>query len=315
MINFNNLTSEAFAAFILAILFTVVSIASIIFFVKHKEAGTLVAVLTTLVFPFIAVFCWVYLIMSVNKFAYDISLIVSFACAIGYVLIALGIGYLVIYLAKRKEEKSKIVAEAEEVEQPQEEEEKPTLLLTHTDEVLLEKQEEKEENPDEQTVVFSNEEKKTFAEQLERLSRRQKKIYKEILEYAEEKEGTKTKEAKFQLTVSVGRMKLVLFKFVRDHLVASFLAGSSELKNYSASEKSVKIKEKPVLIEIENEDSIAVSKNMIDIVYKNILDAKEEKKETKKAERAEKKAKEQAENAQVQPKKRGRKPKNTQEQQ
>ena len=66
MIDFNNLSTESYAAFIIAIVFTVVSIAGAIVLLRRlKTASTLLKVLTTIVFPFIAIFCWLYMILNV----------------------------------------------------------------------------------------------------------------------------------------------------------------------------------------------------------------------------------------------------------
>ena len=108
---------------------------------------------------------------------------------------------------------------------------------------------------------------------------------KEILEYAMEKPQTKCSNAKYHKTVKIGSMKLLDAKFSKDALLCNFMAGSSELKYYSKKEKNVKIKEKPVIIEIDSAESVPVAKNMIDIVFKNISDAKEELVEDKKAKR------------------------------
>ncbi len=291
----SNLSVEGSAAFVLAIIFTILSVAAVIFFARHIQINKILLVIITLVLPFIAVFCWVYLLLDVLNFQPLINLGISIGAAVGYVLIALAIAYLIAFIVSRK--KNEVVEEqTQETAEP--------ILLEHTPEVVEEEtaeevvqeeaeepaQEEQEEGEEEneeaeEGVVFSNEPRKTFAEQLETLNYETRSAYEEILAYAQAQAGTKTKEAKYQVTVSVGRMKLVLFKFIRGALVSSFMAGSSELKNYSAAEKAVKIKEKPVLIEVGEGDSVDVAKNMVDIVYKNITDAKQELKETKKAER------------------------------
>lgn len=326
--NFKHLSAEGYAAFVLAIIFSIVTLASIIYFLKHKESGKLVAILTTIVFPTLATFCWVYLIMNVFAYPIDISLYVALGSSIGYLLLSIALAFVIVAIIKsHKNRAEKVVEETatetdetetdeaeetpeevpatlliapaeetveneeseevvEEVENAEEtvEETTETEIVENNEEIVeeVEQTEEVEESENaeetEQGVIFSNKVKKTFAEAIADLDEEQLKFYNEVLEYAQSKEKTKTKEAKYQLTVSIGRMKLVLFKFIREKLTSCFMASASELKNYSAKEKAVKIKEKPILIEIDSEDSVAVAKNMVDIVYKNILDAKEEKK-------------------------------------
>lgn len=345
--NFDNLSIEGCAAFVLAIVFSVITFASIIYFAIHKTSKTLVAVLATMVFPVITVFCWTYLIMNVCEQAVAFSLYVSLGAAVGYLLIALAIAAIIVAARKAKQNRPEKVVETEIVEEtPAEEpvqEAGETLLITSSEEVVEEVAEEQpiveaaeeieevteveevvetqpetveetevveevtEEQPAEETteeveesfdedddeddedsprsVAFANTPKETFASQLSKLDEEYLAYFSEILTYAQEKPKTKTKEAKTHLTVSIGRMKVVQFKFIRKVLVGTYLAGSSELKNYTAQEKSVKIKEKPVVIAIDNEGSIEVSKNMIDIVHKNIMDAKAEKKAQAKAEK------------------------------
>ncbi|MBQ7327949.1 MAG: hypothetical protein IJX00_03210 [Clostridia bacterium] len=344
--NFDNLSVEGCAAFVLAIVFSVITFASIIYFATHKTSKTLVAVLATMVFPVITVFCWTYLIMNVCEQAVALSLYVSLGAAVGYLLIALAIAAIIVAARKAKQNRPEKVVETEIVEEtPAEEpvqEAGETLLITSSEEVVeevaeeqpaevveeveevvevaeeqpaeeieevveetaeevaeetteepeiieeIEDEDDDEDEDDEESpkgVVFANTPKETFASQLAKLDEEYIAYFSEILTYAQEKPKTKTKEAKTHLTVSIGRMKVVQFKFIRKVLVGTYLAGSSELKNYTAKEKSVKIKEKPVVISIDNEGSIEVSKNMIDIVYKNIMDAKAEKKAQAKAEK------------------------------
>lgn len=294
--NFSNLAAEGYAAFILALIFTIATVATAIFFARHKKPNLVITILAAFVFPAIAIYCWLYLILTVSDFTIKWSLIWALVGMVGYLVLATIIAFsvkaLIKYLATRPEKPAKAVAhevvdepeeqpvEPEPVEETVEPEPEPEpevepmpLLLEHTPE-------ETEEQAEEQTeggVVFTQESKETFAEQLAKLPEEMQGYYNEILEYAKSKDISMVKESKSHVIVKMGRMRLVEFKFNRGKLVSRFMAGSSELKNYSLAEKAVKIKEKPVIIEIENENSVAVAKNMIDIVCKNILDAREEK--------------------------------------
>lgn len=338
-INLNNLTGEGYAALVLGIIFTVATIATAIFFAKHKDANKVVTVLAGIVFPALAVFCWAYLILIVCGIEIKWSLLYALVSAVGYVIVSVAISYIIYAIVKARanrpvkveeptpepvaqepeapvEEQSNLTETQEEIEEPVEEpapveeqkqieDAQEPLLLSHTEEVKEEEVEEPvEETPQEpeevqveeteevpqepeiseeeeddgvEGVVFTKEPKLSFMEQLNALPPEMIGYYYDILEYSKTKEISMVKESRSHVIVKMGRMRLVEFKFNRGKLVCRFMAGSSELKNYSMAEKAVKIKEKPVMIEIENENSVAVAKNMIDIVCKNILEAREAK--------------------------------------
>lgn len=328
--NFSNLSVEGYSAFILALFFSIVSVASFIYFMKHKETtNTVLTVLITLVFPMLTVFFWSYMMFNLYEYEIALALGISFGIALGYGLVALCIALIANAVAKAKankkeepqEEATLVAPETMETEAEPVEMEQKLLNAPETEEVAEEEQpveETTEEQPEEkveeevtpetvveenieaeqtveaestepevveQGVVFSNGPRKTFAEQLEALSDEIKGYYNEILEYAMSKPDAKCSNAKYHTTVKIFAMKLLDAKFAKEVLVCNFMAGSSELKNYSKKEKVVKIKEKPVIIEIDSAESVTVAKNMIDIVYKNIEDAKEERVEEKKAKR------------------------------
>lgn len=301
--NFSNLSAEGYASFIIAIIFTIATIAMSIFYARHKKQHIAVTIVTAFVLPALAVFCWLYLIFIVSNFTIKWSFVWSLVATIGYLILACAVAFsaqaIIKYLASRPEKPAKetLVEETVEEETVEETAEETTeevepmpLLIEDVQETVEEETEEEkvEEQPEEQVeteedeaveggVVFTQESKETFAEQLNKLSDEMINYYIEILEYAKTKDISMVKESKSHVIVKMGRMRLVEFKFNRGKLVSRFMAGSSELKNYSMAEKAVKIKEKPVIIEIENENSVAVAKNMIDIVCKNIMDAREEK--------------------------------------
>ena len=308
-LNLKNLTTDGFVAFILAIIFTIACLASFIYYARNKELNKVVSIVITMVLPTIAVFCWMYLILKVNSVALAETFIWSAVSAALYLIISLGIALIIVSTSNENKAVEEKPAEEEKAEeQPAEEEKEDEVLMIdapaeeekaedvvvienaaeeqpaeevaeETTEETTEEVEETEEATNEpEGVVFTKASKESFAVQLARLPIETRALYKEILEYAESKEDTKTKESLSHVMVKVGRMRLIEFKFARGNLVCKFMAGSSELKNYSLAEKAVKIKEKPVTIELENEDSVAVAKNMVDIVYKNIVEANKEKK-------------------------------------
>lgn len=335
--NFDNLTAEGYAAFILALIFSIVSIAGFIYFARHKDAGKVVLILTTLAFPVLAIFFWMYLIMNICAYNLAVSLGVAFGTSLGYAVVAICLALIINAIiksnknkkaekeAKAAEEKANVTESVEEpvtetVETTEEttddeeqkllnapETEEPVALLEENheqpeaveEEVAVSENTEEKENTEtteeakeeitEQGVIFSNEPKKTFDEQFNELDADRQGYFNEILEYAMEKPGTKCSNAKYHKTVKIGSMKLLDAKFSKEALLCNFMAGSSELKYYSKKEKNVKIKEKPVIIEIDSAESVPVAKNMIDIVFKNISDAKEELTEEKKAKRRKRK--------------------------
>lgn len=135
------------------------------------------------------------------------------------------------------------------------------------------------------SVIIASVPRKTFAENLADASKDVRAYYKEIMEYALAKEDTRESEAQYAMSVLCGRMKLMQVMFQRGKLICKFMAGSSELKKYSQSEKTVKIKEKPVIVEIDSKESVDAAKELIDISHKNIQtarnkDAKPKKEET-----------------------------------
>ena len=103
----NNLSVESQAAFILAIVFTIISIAgAIIYFRRREDAGNVLKILTAIVFPFIAVFCWVYMLLNVlANFDIGTSFYSALLITLGFFAIVIGTYYLVIYAQKRKKER------------------------------------------------------------------------------------------------------------------------------------------------------------------------------------------------------------------
>ncbi len=317
-INFNNLTAEGYTAFVLAIIFTIVTLAAFIYYVRHRGENGLVATIVEYILPTVTVFCWMYLIFNVTNFEVGKALLYAFITAIAFLVVAVAIGLIIVGLSKKSENTEENVAavaeekqeekdddvlvldapvEAEEVvveetteeapaeEQPVEETEEAPVEEAPAEEEAPVEETPVEEEPAEETeeakvegVIFTKGPKETFAEQLAKVPEEILALYNEILEYAQAKEETKTMESNSHVMVKIGRLRLLELKFLREKLVCKFMAGSSELKNYSLAEKSIKIKEKPITIELENESSLAVAKNMVDIVYKNILEAKEDKK-------------------------------------
>lgn len=306
-ISFNNLSADGYAAFVLAIIFTIITLASFIYLARHKEINSLLGAFIEYVFPTLTVFCWMYLIFNVTGFAIGFCLLYAFTAAVAFLIVAVSIGLIVCAWkkdaekheeqkaekaeenkeddvlmleapAEEEQKEEEVVVEETSAEEPAEEPVEEAVEEAPAEEPTEEAAEENEDEPKVEGVIFNKGPKQTFAEQLAKLSAEELALYNEILEYAQAKEDTKTMESNSHVMVKVGRLRLLELKFLREKLVSKFMAGSSEIKNYSLAEKSVKIKEKPITIELVDESSLAVAKNMVDIVYKNIVDAKEEKK-------------------------------------
>lgn len=101
--NFNNLTVEGYTAFILAIIFSIATIALVIYFFRNKNANKFVTVLATLVAPILTVFCWIYLIMNVCAFSLENSLYIALGSAAGYAILALAISFSINAILNKKE--------------------------------------------------------------------------------------------------------------------------------------------------------------------------------------------------------------------
>ena len=106
MLDLSNLSTESYAAFILAIVFTVITLAGAIVLLRRSfKASTLIKVITTIVFPFVAIFCWLYMIMDTCSTLEAITcLYSSFLITLDFFAITIGIYYLTITLIKKKKE-------------------------------------------------------------------------------------------------------------------------------------------------------------------------------------------------------------------
>ena len=141
--NFENLSTEGYVAFILAIIFSIVTIASAIYFARHQKINLTLNIFITLVFPIITIFCWAYLFMNLYAFDFAMSMYVSLGSALGYGVVAFCISLLVSLLIKKGktprethvEIEHKIIPEtkAEKAENPSAEEKvvvAPLLITT-----------------------------------------------------------------------------------------------------------------------------------------------------------------------------------------
>lgn len=118
IMDLNNLSVESQAAFILAIVFTIISIAgAIIYFRRREEAGNVIKILTALVFPFIAIFCWIYMLLNVlANFNIGTSFYSAFLITLALFAIVIAIYYIVVNaeIRKKEREEQKRIEEEEE---------------------------------------------------------------------------------------------------------------------------------------------------------------------------------------------------------
>ena len=106
MLDLSNLSTESYASFILAIVFTIITLAGAIFILRRSfKTSTLVKVLTTIVFPFIAIFCWIYMILNTcANFDVVKSLYSSFLITLAFFAVVIGVYYLTLFIIKKKKE-------------------------------------------------------------------------------------------------------------------------------------------------------------------------------------------------------------------
>ena len=155
MLDFTNLRAESYAAFILAIVFTIITIAGAIVILRRRfKTSTLIKVLTTIVFPFVAIFCWLYMILNTTaNFDIITSLYSSFLITLGFFGIVVAVYFITLAIIKKKKEKDlaymksletevedleKTVSEMENAKQEEQENEEDNNEVTPTVAGLIE---------------------------------------------------------------------------------------------------------------------------------------------------------------------------------
>ena len=151
--NLNNLSVESQAAFILAIVFTIISIAgAIVYARRHENAGNVLKILTAIVFPFIAIFCWVYMLLNIlAKFDIGTSFYSAFLITLGFFAIVFAIYFIAVNAEERKK--------AKEEKERKEQEEKYLQKLESDVQKLQKKVDEREDK--ETQKALKTEPKKT----------------------------------------------------------------------------------------------------------------------------------------------------------
>lgn len=155
MLDFTNLRAESYAAFILAIVFTIITIAGAIVILRRRfKTSMLIKVLTTIVFPFVAIFCWLYMILNTTaNFDIITSLYSSFLITLGFFGIVVAVYFITLAIIKKKKEKDlaymksletevedleKTVSEMESAKQEEQENEEDNDEVTPTVAGLIE---------------------------------------------------------------------------------------------------------------------------------------------------------------------------------
>ena len=141
MLDLSNLSNESYAAFVLAIVFTIITLAGAIIILRRSfKTSTVIKVLTTIVFPFIAIFCWLYMILDTCSTLNSItSLYSSFLITLGFYLIVIAIYFITVAAIKKKKEKDlaymkSLEIEVEDLEKTLSEKEKENAELNNTEE-------------------------------------------------------------------------------------------------------------------------------------------------------------------------------------
>lgn len=155
MLDFTNLRAESYAAFILAIVFTIITIAGAIVILRRRfKTSMLIKVLTTIIFPFVAIFCWLYMILNTTaNFDIITSLYSSFLITLGFFGIVVAVYFITLAIIKKKKEKDlaymksletevedleKTVSEMESAKQEEQENEEDNDEVTPTVAGLIE---------------------------------------------------------------------------------------------------------------------------------------------------------------------------------
>ena len=237
MLDFTNLRAESYAAFILAIVFTIITIAGAIVILRRRfKTSMLIKVLTTIVFPFVAIFCWLYMILNTTaNFDIITSLYSSFLITLGFFGIVVAVYFITLAIIKKKKEKDlaymksletevedleKTVSEMESAKQEEQENEEDNDEVTPTVAGLIENN--TTETSDENVIeVETNEIDSENAEEnndteTEEVSEENEEVQQENVEEQEEnkveEESKKEKEEPSELETEVNTVEEVKFE-------------------------------------------------------------------------------------------------------
>lgn len=144
-----------------------------------------------------------------------------------------------------------------------------------SDVVVAEDEGEKEERG-ENTVVISRTEKKTLDEKFRELDERMQRYYVDIVRHAMSKPESKQFKNDRYEEYKIGNTRLVRLQIKKNAVVCEVTLVNSDFRTYMADNK-VRIKQAPTIIRIEDEASVELAKNGIDIAVKGVEEEREYK--------------------------------------
>ena len=131
---------------------------------------------------------------------------------------------------------------------------------------------------DENTVVMSRTEKKTLNEMFRELDEQFQHYYVEIVQHAMGKPDAKQVKNDRYEEYKIGNTRLVRLQIKKGVIVCEVNLVNSDFMNYMADNK-MRIKQAPTAIKIEDERSVELVKNVIDIAFKGIEEEREYKRQ------------------------------------
>ena len=150
------------------------------------------------------------------------------------------------------------------------------------------------EEDDENAVKFSTSQL-TMDQKYAMLSKEYKGYFDAIAKHALSKEGAKSNLTKNYYDYKIGATKLIRMSIKRGEIVCEFVFIDRDFKNY-ASQVDLKFKSSGTMIKVTEPAAVGVAKDGIDLVYSQLLEEREYKKQQARERR---RAKRQAQNAEV----------------
>lgn len=147
--------------------------------------------------------------------------------------------------------------------------------------------------PDDPNAVKFSTNQLTMEEKYAMLSKEYKGYFDEIARHAMSKEGTKVNMSKNYYDYKVGLTRLVRMSIKRGEIVCEFIFIDRDFKNY-ASKADLKIKSTGSTIKVTEPAAVGVAKDGIDLVFTQLEEEREYKKQQAREKR---RAKRQAENS------------------
>ncbi len=177
------------------------------------------------------------------------------------------------------------------------EEEKPEPMPEPEPEVVAEfvVEEEPVLSPDDPNAVKFSTNQLTMEEKYSMLSTEHKGYFDAIAKHAMSKEGTKVNMSKNYYDYKVGLTRLVRMSIKRGEIICEFIFIDRDFKNY-ASQADLKIKSTGSTIKITEPAAVGVAKDGIDLVFTQMEEEREYKKQQAREKR---RAKRLAENAET----------------